>query len=121
MITGKRPVSVVLKKTIVHLIHTIYFDHYLRWYSPFLNDSGAYERQLRERLEEIEKSLGDCEDIEVNGMKMLTPAIPLGDASEPLTRTAVGTALLILLALLVFLLALFAIYRFAARRGRSWA
>ena len=60
----------ILRETYISIVHLIYFDHYFRWYEPFLAETKAtYSDVLRKNLSEIESELASRELIQLNGTK----------------------------------------------------
>jgi hypothetical protein len=112
MIRGRQPISVVRAETVLQLTRTIYFEHYLRWYTPFLLENiNEYKNRLEERFEEVKEGLKGLDDVEVNGMKMFAPSVP--QAIQPKeAASAVRVSLIILFSLLIFLSCLLLLYRY---------
>ncbi len=63
---GQGEQSSLAKKTYMDITKAIYFDHYLQWYRPYLNDISGYEAGLGNLLEKIETAIKG-KRIELNG------------------------------------------------------
>lgn len=75
IIASREAVPTIRRQALLLIVRTIYFDHYARWYQPFLigdEDQQQYSESLVSRYTEFERSLPSVE-IRLNGAKMLHP------------------------------------------------
>jgi hypothetical protein len=96
----------ILKETFISIVRLIYFDHYFRWYEPFLKGSKAtYTELLQKNISEIEEQLEGRPLIRLNGTKGASSAYGF-EAAENERNKSKNTGL-IYLACFAVLLSLF--------------
>lgn len=71
MIDVRNTNDFISKESYLKIIHTIYFNHYLRWYTPILKkeELSRYKKELNELYEKIENQLANKSKIDINGYK----------------------------------------------------
>jgi len=73
MIFSADGVESVKSETYLEFVHTLYYDHYLRWFLPAMDDGGdEYKKKLDILFKKIKAGIGSSPSIKVNGT---TPAI----------------------------------------------
>lgn len=58
--------SRIARATYLEIVKSVYFDHYLRWYKPHIDDIENYRKELEESLRKIEASI-KMDSVELNG------------------------------------------------------
>lgn len=61
--------SSISSKAYLNIVSTIYFQHYERWYKPFIEEELDYGQPLKGRFAEIELAASNQESIVLNGVK----------------------------------------------------
>lgn len=102
LVMGRRGLSAIRAETVLHLIETVYYQHYLRWYTPFLSDTAPYKAKLDRKFATLQRALSGIEDVPVNGSKMLSPPVPVSQKPAQDTSAVIVASLSVLLALLIF-------------------
>jgi len=103
---GDREHSFISKNTYMHIVESIYFEHYFRWYLPHLKDMEGYRKGLEILLNKVSVSIkGD--NIELNGRHvLLEPGNSETVYREKNITALVGVGLLIVMAIVVGLVML---------------
>lgn len=102
LIASRESVSSVKKETAIHIVHTIYFQHYERWYTPVIDNIEAYKLQLDKRFREFEKGLVTRDDVHVNGVDLLHPPVLPSPAPRAAKRTIIGPPLIVIVVFALF-------------------
>ena len=80
LVGAREKVSMIKREALVQVVHSVYFDHYGRWYRPFhpnTGDSARYEAILNERFAAYISPWINRESIVLNGVRMLdSPMLP---------------------------------------------
>lgn len=84
-------------KSYLHIVKTIYFQHYERWYRPFIGEEVDYGLSLQMRFSEIEASVALRESIVLNGVKTTSERPPvqppnLSVKSKNFSRSLIASA-----------------------------
>ena len=70
IILPTNPADAISKDTYISIVRLIYFDHYFRWYEPFLDQAkSTYSDALQKTLLAIEQKIRDRETVKLNGTK----------------------------------------------------
>ena len=73
MIQANVESQIITAKTYLEIVKTIYYDHYLRWYTPLLTTSELieYKNEIDELYQKIGQHLGNSKNVIINGYKNL--------------------------------------------------
>src|SRR6478672_4283157 len=66
---GLASLPAIGRETYRLFVQTIYYKHYLRWYSMYEGRASEYKTQLDDLYGQIEEELGEKKKIEINGYK----------------------------------------------------
>lgn len=89
--------SQVTKATYLQIVEGIYYEHYLRWYEPHVNDIQKYKDGLAKLLKKIDLSIKK-QYVELNGHHGLLETASAKTVTTPINTTAVaGLGLFIIL------------------------
>lgn len=72
MIDVRNTNNFISKESYLKIVHTIYFNHYLRWYTPLLlnkEELSSYKKELDKLYIGIENQLSNKDKIDINGYK----------------------------------------------------
>lgn len=108
MLYSRSEVKSIKPNTYLNIVETVYYDHYLRWYRPYVANGGAeYEKSLNDFVKEIKLSLQGKKSILVNGYsEILSPSPILRTPNEvrafktaiPITFIIVCLSLIVMIA-----------------------
>lgn len=78
----------IQRETYLGIVRTIYFKHYLRWYSIYADEKIQYNRHVSELFEEIVSKIPDGAVIAINGFPRLNsgPSVSVQVVDTELTR-----------------------------------
>lgn len=74
LIASNEIVTSVRTETLIHIVKTIYYQHYARWFGATLasdEDRFRYCQTLDARVDALAKSISLCDQIVLDGVKML--------------------------------------------------
>jgi hypothetical protein len=117
LLATREHLSCVKRETLLHIVRTMYFCHYERWYTPFISNSTQYKELLEKRFRDFEKRLGPPNDIALNGAKLLHPPVLPSRAPRVRKRFLLASPLIVILAYLLFFVAIFVMQ---SRLQLSW-
>jgi hypothetical protein len=91
LVASHERLSMLKRETVVHIVRAVYFQHYERWFAPFLADRNSYRAFLEQRLSDLENRLSNRKEVVVNGIRLLhspnlSPPAPISKRSIPLWR-----------------------------------
>jgi len=73
----------IKRETLLSIVGAIFFDHYERWYEPFIPNLSEYHRTLKSRLAHLESSIPAKLDVILNGIQFTEPPLPAPPVPKP--------------------------------------
>jgi hypothetical protein len=69
LISSRERLKRLKRETVLYIVQTVYFQHYERWYTPFIPKIDNYKKFLQKRFRGLEKHLERHKDVVINGAK----------------------------------------------------
>lgn len=96
---------VIRKETYLDLIRTIYYDHYISWYEPFMVNSEfeIYKKKIDTLYKGIQAAIGKKDDVILNGAPYITQDGTLDKNNKSNTKTIVAVICSVILSYIIVL------------------
>ena len=84
MIFSNEGVDRIKSETYLDFVYTLYYDHYLRWFTPEMSDNGTeYKKRLDASFKKIRAAIGSSTSVDVNGTIPAIIVSPSRSSKQP--------------------------------------